>query len=115
MHVVAAVPEEDLYVLLSWNTGNSDLDLHLVQADPANYFEVPEDCCYCNPNPNWGEGSDELDDPVLALDNRVGFGPENINIEDPQSGTYYVRVHYFRDNSGGPTEATLSIYVAGEL
>ncbi|MCB9777113.1 MAG: choice-of-anchor D domain-containing protein [Alphaproteobacteria bacterium] len=112
-HSVAAIPVDDLYVIMSWNTGNSDLDLHLVQDDPDNYFESPEDCCFCNPNPRWGESGD-ADDPLLALDNRVGYGPENINIEDPVDGLYYIRVHYFIDNSGGPTEATVKIYVGGE-
>ncbi|RME24695.1 MAG: choice-of-anchor D domain-containing protein [Deltaproteobacteria bacterium] len=114
-HTLAAVPTEDLYVLLSWNTANSDLDLHLVQDDPANYFHSPEDCCFCNPNPDWGEGGSTDDDPLLALDNRVGYGPENINLPDPQPGTYYIRVHYYDDNSGGDTEATVSVYVGGEL
>ncbi len=114
-HTLAAVPTEDLYVLLSWNTANSDLDLHLVQDDPANYFYSPDDCCFCNPNPDWGDGSSTDDDPLLALDNRVGYGPENINIADPQPGTYYIRVHYYDDNSGGDTEATVSVYVGGEL
>lgn len=113
VHSVNAIPVDDLYVIMSWNTGNSDLDLHLVQTDPENYFESPEDCCFCNPNPNWGEGGD-ADDPLLALDNRVGYGPENINIEDPVDGVYYVRVHYFIDNSGGATEATVKIYYGGE-
>lgn len=113
-HTIAAVPEEDLYVLLSWNTGNTDLDLHLLRDSTDNYFLTPDDCCYCNPSPDWGDGSAEDDDPLLALDNRVGYGPENINIQDPTSGDYYVRVHYFKDNSGGTTEATVRLYVGGE-
>lgn len=113
-HTVAAVPSEDLYVLLSWNTANSDVDLHLVQEDPENFYYAPEDCCYCNPHPDWGSSGAD-DDPLLALDNRVGFGPENINIADPAAGTYYVRVHFFNDFSSGATEATVSIYIGGEL
>lgn len=113
-HTIAAVPSEDLYVLLSWNTGNSDLDLHLVQDTGDNYFIEPYDCCFCNPAPDWGDSGASEDDPLLALDNRVGYGPENINIADPAAGTYYIRVHYYQDYSGGDTEATVKVYVAGE-
>ena len=113
-HQLIAVPSDELYVLLSWNTGNSDLDLHLVRDDPGQFYFSPEDACYCNPNPDWGESGD-ADDPQLALDNRVGFGPENINIESPADGLYYLRVHYFQDNSGGQTEATVEIHLSGAL
>ncbi len=113
-HILLAEPQDELYVLLSWNTGNSDLDLHLVRDDPANWFQKPDDACYCNPNPDWG-ASGSADDPVLALDNRVGYGPENINVESPADGDYYIRVHYFQDLSGGSTEATVSLYLSGEL
>lgn len=113
-HIMLAQPEDELYILLSWNTGNSDLDLHLLRDDPANWFVDPDDACYCNPNPNWGE-SGSADDPVLALDNRVGYGPENINIESPADGEYYIRVHYYQDLSGGTTEATVSVFLSGEL
>lgn len=113
-HVMLARPEDELYILLSWNTGNSDLDLHLVRDDPANWFVDPDDACFCNPNPSWGE-SGTADDPVLALDNRVGYGPENINIESPADGDYYIRVHYYSDLGGGETEATVSVFMSGEL
>ncbi|MCK6506423.1 choice-of-anchor D domain-containing protein [Myxococcota bacterium] len=113
-HQLIAVPADDLYVLLSWNTGNSDLDLHLVRDDPALYFISPDDACFCNPNPDWGE-SGSGDDPQLALDNRVGYGPENINVESPADGQYHVKVHYFQDNSGGSTEATVEIHLSGAL
>lgn len=113
-HIMLARPEDELYILLSWNTGNSDLDLHLLRDDPGNWFTLPDDVCYCNPTPSWGESGTQ-DDPVLALDNRVGFGPENINIESPSDDDYYIRVHYYQDLSGGTTEATVSVFLSGEL
>jgi hypothetical protein len=110
---VEAVPEDDVYVILSWSTNDSDLDLHLLRGG-AEFYEKPGDCCWCNPNPSWGE-SGTTDDPALALDNRVGRGPENINIEQPADDDYSVRVHYFQDNGGGTTAATVQIYVEGLL
>lgn len=110
---VEAIPEDSIYVVLSWSTDDSDLDLHLMQ-DGATFYGKPGDCCWCNPNPSWGE-SGTTDDPALALDNRVGRGPENINIETPADDDYYVRAHYYQDNGGGTTAATVQIFVEGLL
>ena len=77
-------------------------------------FTYDHDCCWCNPNPQWGEPGLE-DDPSLSLDNRVGYGPEAVHIETPSEGTYGVFVHYFDDKGGGTTTATMRIYIDGEL
>ena len=51
----------------------------------------------------------------MALDNRLGLGPENIELEAPQDGNYYVKVHYFEDDGGaGATTATVKIWLSGE-
>jgi len=109
---VEAVPSEELYVALSWDTGNSDLDLHLVP-EGRQYFGC-SDCFFANPVPStwslYGYG-----DPVYALDNQTGYGPENINVDGPVDMEYYIRVHYWSDHGGGDTKATVSIYVHGEL
>jgi len=104
-----AIPPKNLHVELIWDTGNSDLDLHLVQGG-YDLFEMPGDCTYCNPSPAWEGG-----DPTLALDNRVGYGPENINIDGPSDGDYNVWVQYFDDKGGGDTIATVRVWMNGEL
>ena len=110
---IEAIPSEIINVELTWNTGGSDLDLHLIQ-EGYDMNEKPGDCCWCNPNPSWGEAGTG-DDPTLALDNRLGFGPENIELEAPQDGDYYVKVHYYEDDSGaGTTTATVKIWLDGE-
>jgi len=109
---VDAVPAEELYVALSWDTGNSDLDLHLVP-EGHSYFGC-SDCFFGNPSPptwaSYGYGN-----PVYALDNQTGYGPENINVDGPSDMKYYIRVHYWADHGGGDTKASISIYVHGEL
>ncbi len=111
---VEAVPAEELYVALSWDTGNSDLDLHLVPE--GHLFFGDGDCYYGNPSPSsWATSGYGI--PVYALDNQTGYGPENINVDGPADMRYHIRVHYFNDHSdtGDSTKATMSVYVHGEL
>ncbi len=114
-HVIEAIPEDLIHIELVWNTNNSDLDLHLLDGLGSEFYLIPGDCCYCNPNPNWGSITDDIDDCRLDLDDRYGYGPENINVDAPTDGEYYTEVFYFKDNGGGPTEATVRFYVAGVL
>lgn len=111
---VSAVPTEDVRVELVWNTDDSDLDLHLAE-DAADLYAVPGDVSYCNEAPDWGNAGDASDDPLLAADDEDGYGPEVIEIVTPQDGNYHVRVHYFEDEGGGATRATVRIYVYGSL
>lgn len=107
-----AQPQENLHVELVWDTSNSDLDLHLVQAT-SQFFDADGDCCFCNRNPNWGT-SGSIDDPFLALDNVAGYGPENIKTQEPEFGDYFVKVHYYSDGGGGSTTATLRVWMNGD-
>lgn len=108
-----AIPPKNVHVELIWDTGNSDLDLHLVQGD-STPFSLPGDCNYCNPSPDWGN-SGGADDPLLALDNRTGYGPENINMDSPYNGDYVVYVHYFDDKGGGDSVATVRVWINGAM
>jgi hypothetical protein len=108
-----AIPPKNVHVELIWDTGNSDLDLHLVQGG-AQPFELPGDCTYCNKNPDWNEAGG-ADDPLLALDDRTGYGPENINMDSPGNGDYVVWVHYFDDKGGGDSIATVRIWINGSM
>ena len=108
-----AIPDDLIQVELTWDTGDSDMDLHFIQ-DGADFFEAPGDCCYCNPNPAWGVSGD-ADDPDLSLDNRVGYGPEVTTLYQPYDGNYYVKVHYFEDKGGGASVATVKVYLNGTL
>lgn len=104
------VPDEQLYIALSWDTGDSDVDLHLVPGGHA--FWGCMDCFFCNPVPFWPL---EWGIPIYALDNTFGYGPENINVLNPGDQSYYIRVHYYANHGGGATNATVSIYVNKSL
>ncbi len=112
---VNAIPVDDIHVELLWDTSSADLDLHMLNGTDAEFFIEPDDVCYCNPSPNWGQATSSDDDPRLDLDDLSGYGPENINILHPQDGEYPVRVHYFDDNGDGVVTATVRFYLNGEL
>lgn len=113
IYVVDAIPQEQLHVEMSWNTGSADLDLHLLTSAGV-IFGQPDDCNFCNQGPDWGASGD-ADDPSLDLDAQFGYGPENINIDAPMDDTYYVKVHYYEDNGDEDVVATVRIYTYGVM
>lgn len=112
--VIEAIPDEELVVELTWDTPNADIDLHLALADTP-LFDQPGDACWCNPSPDWSATGDGNDDPERNLDDRAGFGPENIAVRTPADGAYDVRVHYYDDHGDGTVAATVRVYVRGSL
>ncbi len=115
-----AVPWQAIHVELSWDTGGTDVDLHLVnETDGGSFFVEPFDCYFENTNPDWGEPEYRPDDPSIDLDDTDGYGPENVNLALPQDDhRYLVLAHLYRDvdaDGSGTTTATVRIYLDGEL
>ncbi len=123
--VIRAIPSELLHVQLVWDHPSNDQDLHLVHVSAGGkYCSSNLDCYFANcklsyNNVQWfathqpGLGPN----PSLDRDDTNGIGPENINIEEPQPGTYRTFVHYYPGFGGGaaPTQNTLRIYLNGTL
>ena len=114
---VRAVAEEGLRIEMFWNTGRSDMDLHLLNPMATAWATRggPNDCHFRNcvpsrgtPPPDWG-GPGADDDPRLDIDDTDGFGPENINIDEPVDGTYRIGVHGW----AGQGDVTVRIYCGG--
>ena len=106
-HTVTARPVEELYIALTWDKGNSDLDLHVVPT--GGVFWGDEDLSFCNTEVDWesrGTGTHSGDDDD-------GFGPETINISVADTA-YHIGVHYFEDDGGADVEATVTVYLNGE-
>ncbi|OGR08937.1 MAG: hypothetical protein A2341_12745 [Deltaproteobacteria bacterium RIFOXYB12_FULL_58_9] len=112
------IPGDAIHVQLVWDNPTNDQDLHLTYlTQDDRVCNKPWDCYYGNRKPLWfsspaGEGPN----PSLDIDDTQGLGPENINIDDPETGVYRVYVHYFGDFSGGadtPTRNTVRIYLNG--
>lgn len=110
---------EGLRVEIFWNPPESaadttDVDLHLLHPTATAWFTNQGDCYYANCQGgglSWDVPSDPGDDPRLDLDDTNGYGPENINIDDPVVGHQYkVGVHYFSDDGQGPAAVYVKIY-----
>ena len=120
-------PDEDIHVQLVWSTpsdpdesdtgfgAGSDLDIHLLHPNGC-WEDSSWDCHFRAREPNWGNSARSDDDPSLDIDDTDGAGPENINLDNPESGTSYtVGVHYYNDHGYGVSYATLRVYIFGEL
>ncbi|MEM1350064.1 MAG: hypothetical protein AAGI01_16005, partial [Myxococcota bacterium] len=121
---IIATPDKDIHVQLVWDTPNdpnqldargSDLDLHL-RTTQGRWNTTPYDCHWQNPIPDWGEAEDPRDNPSLDIDDVDGWGPENINLDNPATRRdYQVGVHVFDDVGFGLSFATVRIYIGGQL
>lgn len=103
-------PLEDvgLHVRMEWDTDLTDVDLHVLGPN-GQMWTCEGDCYFSNPNPDWGAQGMWEDDPFLDLDDVDGFGPENVNIQDPLPGTYRVVAQYWDDHGGDAPEVTVEI------
>lgn len=74
------VAEADILVTITWNTDNTDVDLHVVE--PSG-----EECFYSHPNTRSGGR--------LTRDVTQGYGPEMYVLAKAPPGEYQVRAKYF--------------------
>ena len=96
---VTALPH-GMRVQLRWD-GAGDVDLHVHDASATPWFASPGDCYYANTMASWGAS--------LDIDNTSADGPENINLDEPVTGTAYtVAVHNYARAAG--RRATIDIF-----
>ncbi|MBI5511722.1 MAG: DUF2135 domain-containing protein [Deltaproteobacteria bacterium] len=113
------VPGSRLHVQLVWDNSTNDQDLHLTFKDQDDRVcNSPWDCHWKNKRPVWFTSSPAASgpNPSLDIDDTNGLGPENINIDEPQPGTYRIYVHYYGDYTASgatPTRNTVRIYLNG--
>ena len=112
--VPPAPGSSDVRAVLTWDTGYTDLDLHLVRS-AAPPFSPGDDCFFMDKNPDWGQPQETRDDPFLDRDDVDGFGPEEINLGLAAEQQYDVYVQYFayQGASGPPTSATVTLQLRG--
>ena len=120
---IEVIPIDSIHVQLVWTLPcfetsdcEADVDLHMLYSDDYQWTSTPYDCFYANMTPNWSNPNSNADDPSLDIDNLVGDGPENINLDSPeQNHKYEVGVHYYSDHGSGPGQITVRIYLNGQL
>ena len=141
VYEVVVRPTNAIHVELLWTTpgdpdesdtgswAGADLDLHFLHPNapsdpdapdvdgdgaPDPWFDTPYDTYFFNPRPDWGAFGYRPDDPRLDRDDTDGAGPENLNLDEPESGVRYtVAVHYWNDHGYGVSFATVRFYLYG--
>ncbi len=118
---IRVIPDEEIYIELTWYVPDAeederlsgpDLDLHYLHPNASNWYEAPWDIYWDNTEASWPNGGD----PNLTTDFGQPPGPETIVHSNPGSNTYRVGVYNFDHPSDvGPAEATLRIFLDGEL
>ncbi|MEE2903371.1 MAG: choice-of-anchor D domain-containing protein [Myxococcota bacterium] len=111
---ITATPKSEtaLTVKLTWDTYNTDFDLHLVRGD-GQPFEALNDCYFQEKNPDWGTIGVSSDDPFLDKDDQKNGGPEEINLAVGPSPKYRVYVHYYGGASTPSTIASVAVEFFG--
>lgn len=123
---VNAIPLDDVFVQLSWDSA-ADLDLHLltdggptIDVDevagsyaPASLFCL-QDTFFQNPNPNLFDERLAIDDPRLLRDDQGSAGRlESISlVKAPPGSRFRVAVHYFAGTE--PALPTLTLHLRGK-
>jgi hypothetical protein len=107
---VVALATEGLRLELFWDAA-PDMDLHLLHPN-GSYWHTDLDCHYGNcrvPGLNWYPGNPAAN-PRLDVDDMDGYGPENINIDEPEPGIYRVGAHAY---TGSSRTVNLRVYCGG--
>ena len=138
--IVNSVPNEAIYVTLTWSTpGDEDLS-DPINADVDLYFRHPRaerwatgfdidlwTCNYANPNPDWGsvgpEGNPQLNNDLSSVNY------ESLLLSEPEftdqisaSSAYRIGVHYYASTSllpdigdFGPSNVIIKVYFREDL
>ena len=111
------IPGSRMHIQLSWDDSTNDQDLHLMYLpETENLCYTPWDCYFSNKTPQWFDNAAVADgsNPRLDIDDTHGLGPENINIDAPEPGTYRIAIHYWADyDDHSPTRNTVRVYLNG--
>ncbi len=116
------MPAAGVVIRLTWDTSETDLDVHLVRENPSGVFtrNSAQDCYFANCKTSstvvWDPSSATRTggNPSLDVDDTAGFGPEFLTLQQPLPNRYKVLVHFYNDGSPpqGAT-ATLEVFFHG--
>ncbi len=121
---VTAIPDQILWIELSWTLPADDLDLHLLA--PEGELYTSGDCYWATcqwSSLDWGEPGVASDDPSLHTDDISGVGPEILSLPAPTDGVFtVVVVDVTGSNADHPDQdpvgdnlTTINVYLDGHL
>lgn len=87
-----------LVITMSWNTDNTDIDLHVWEPDGGFFDWSGEHCFYENPRTSIGGR--------LTRDVTSGYGPEMYVLKTKRPGTYKVKARYFSSDANRASTRT---------
>lgn len=97
--VNANIPVMDIWIQLTWDTDQTDVDLHVWDPDSSHTYYADK----------IGIPGAELD-----VDDVDGYGPEHFTMQSAQTGNYVVKVRYYSAHGvTANTTATVRISIAG--
>ncbi len=102
-----------IHVQLTWPQVGSDFDLHFIRPG-GSYWAIPDDCHWRNRNPDWGVIGNTNDNPQLDVDCITSCTIENIVLDQPASGVYTIKVHYYSDHGRGPSSPRIRVWVGSQ-
>jgi hypothetical protein len=108
--------EPDIRLTLSWDGLGRDWELHLIKPG-GRINDDATDCTWTScigGSPDWGVAGDPGDDPQKDVDNVGSFGPENIFLARPESGTYTVMVEHWSASGDPESDGQVAINVRGK-
>jgi hypothetical protein len=106
--------DDDIYYEITWGDSQADMDVHLLHPN-GTWGSSPWDVHYANHAPDWGAPGSE-GDPLMALDDTDGDGPEVVVLNHPEEVAYRGGVHFFNANGqSGPVEVTARLWVSGRV
>ena len=101
--VNADIPVMDIWIQLTWNTDQTDVDLHVWDPNNEHTYFLQKT-----------EAAGGIPGAELDVDDVDGYGPEHFTMQSAQAGNYVVKVRYY--SAHGVTEntaATVRISIAG--
>lgn len=106
----------DIRLTLSWDSIGRDWELHLIKPG-GRINDNATDCTWTScisSSPDWGVQGDSSDDPSKDIDNTGPFGPENIFLAKPESGTYTVMVEHWSSSGDPQSDGQVVINILGQ-
>ncbi len=121
---IRVAPREPIYIQLTWNTPtipnptpdtSPDLDLYYFHSNAQSWNDDTWAVYWSRKTQTWDSGKATLETENLDPSSPWGPVTEVVTHTNPADGSYRIGVHYAPTGDRGPTNATIRIYIQGQL